>query len=133
MPVKTDSFPDSFSPCFAKSGPIATFVPNWQHMFGKLAEAKQKAEEIKQRLEQVSVMGQSPDGMFRVIVSGNRRVLDIQSAEENWNRPDAKSSLLHAINAGIEQADKVAEAEMAAVAKDLLPGGLGGLAGMFKK
>ncbi|MDX5320217.1 MAG: YbaB/EbfC family nucleoid-associated protein, partial [Bacteroidota bacterium] len=60
-------------------------------MFGKLAEAKQKAEEIKQRLEQVSVMGQSPDGMFRVIVSGNRRVLDIQSAEENWNRPDAKS------------------------------------------
>lgn len=101
-------------------------------MFGKLAEAKQKAAEIKERLEQVSVMGQSDDGSIKVIVSGGRRVLDIQSGNSDLNSIEAKSALMQALNQALEQADKVAESEMAAIAQDLLPGGLGALSSMFK-
>ncbi|MBI1221161.1 MAG: hypothetical protein GC180_01045 [Bacteroidetes bacterium] len=102
-------------------------------MFGKLTEAKQKAEEIKQRLEQVSVMGQSADGAVRVVVSGSRRILDILISEETTSAEMQKTQLIEAINHALEQADKVAEAEMAEIAKELMPGGLGSLAGMFKK
>lgn len=102
-------------------------------MFGKLAEAKQKAAEIKARLEQVSVMGQSADGRIKVVVSGGRRVLDIQSNDIDMNSLEAKNNLLQAMNSALEQADKVAESEMSAIAQDLLPGGLGALGNMFKK
>jgi len=102
-------------------------------MFGKLAEAKQKAEEIKVRLEQVSVMGLSNDSSIKVIVSGGRHVLAIQTGNADMNSIEAKNSLIQAINHGLDQADKVAESEMSAVAQDLLPGGLGMLSTMFKK
>lgn len=101
-------------------------------MFGKLAEAKQKAAEIKERLEHISVMGQSDDGCIKVVVSGGRRVLDIQTGNADMNSTESKSSLIQAMNRALESADKVAESEMASIAKDILPGGLGSLAGMFK-
>ncbi len=101
-------------------------------MFGKLAEAKQKAAEIKERLEQVSVMGQSDDGNIKVVVSGGRRVLDIQSGNCDMNSIESKTELIQAMNRALEQADKVAESEMSAIAKDMLPGGLGALGSMFK-
>lgn len=102
-------------------------------MFGKLAEAKEKAAEIKERLEQVSVMGQSESGAVRAIVSGGRKVLDLQINDASLSPENLKQEIIQAVNHGLEQADKVSEAEMAAVAKELMPGGLGALAGMFKK
>jgi len=101
-------------------------------MFGKLAEAKQKATEIKERLEHISVMGQSVDGSIKVVVSGGRRVLDIQTGNTDMNNIESKSALIQAMNRALEAADKVAESEMSAIAKDMLPGGLGALGSMFK-
>ncbi len=102
-------------------------------MFGKLAEAKQKAEEIRKRLEQVQVLGRSSDGSVKAVVNGRRRVVELQIDENLTDPALLKQNLIEAVNSGLEQADNVAEAEMASVAKDMLPGGLGALGSLLKK
>lgn len=98
-------------------------------MFGKLAEAKQKAEEIKQRLETVTVMGEAENGAVKVIANGNRRVQDIVIDDSLLNDKEQLQDILAvAINRAIENADKVSEAEMQALSSQLLPG-LGNLFG----
>jgi hypothetical protein len=98
-------------------------------MFGKLAEAKQKAEEIKQRLETITVMGEAERGKVRVIANGNRKVQDISIDDSLLNDKEQLQDILTvAINRAMENADKVSEAEMQALSSELLPG-LGNLFG----
>ncbi len=103
-------------------------------MFGKLAEAKQKAEEVKARLSNLSVTGESASGKIRVIVSGNRKLLQIEVAEDfEGPQEELLLRIREAANQALEQADKVSEAEMAAIAQELMPGGLGMLGNLFGK
>lgn len=98
-------------------------------MFGKLAEAKQKAEEIKQRLETITVEGEAENGAVRVTANGNRRVIDIVIADALLaDKEQLQDILAAAVNRAIEKADKVSEAEMQALSSQLLPG-LGNLFG----
>ncbi|TNE81821.1 MAG: YbaB/EbfC family DNA-binding protein [Bacteroidetes bacterium] len=101
-------------------------------MFGKLAEAKKKAEEVKERLQHISVIGEAQG--IRVVANGNRKIVAIERTNDREMDQDELLDLIQiASNRALEQADKVAESEMSAIAQDLLPGGLGGLGSLFSK
>lgn len=98
-------------------------------MFGKLAEAQKQAEEIKQRLETITVMGEAENGAVKVTANGNRRVLDIIIDDSLLDDKEQLQDILTvAINRAMENADKVSAAEMQALSSQLLPG-LGNLFG----
>jgi nucleoid-associated protein EbfC len=98
-------------------------------MFGKLNEAKQKADEIKQRLDTISVTGEAENGAVKVMATANRKITDIIIDEKLMaDREQLQDILTVAVNRALENADKVSEAEMQALTSQLLPG-LGNLFG----
>src|SRR5690606_32889784 len=100
-------------------------------MFDKLVEARQKAEEIKKRLDQISVMGEAEGGRIRVTATANKEVTDItidHSFFEAADKEALEELLTVAVNHAMQQAESVSQAEMQAATKDML-GGLGGLFG----
>ncbi len=92
-------------------------------MFGKLAEAKQKADEIKQRLETITVVGEAENGAVKVTATGNRRIVDVFIDEKLLgDREQLQDILTVAVNRALEKADNLAETEMSALTSQLLPG-----------
>lgn len=100
-------------------------------MFGKLAEAQKKAEEIKQRLAGVTVQGQAASGDVTITMDGNKKVKDV-NIEMALMLPERKKELQDylciAIEDAINKADMVSANEM----KNLM-GGLPGLGSLFGK
>ncbi|SMO84307.1 YbaB/EbfC family nucleoid-associated protein [Solitalea koreensis] len=97
-------------------------------MFDKLFEAKQKAEEIKKRLETISVTGEVENGAVVVTCNGNRKVLDVKINSSVFNvrdREEVEELITVAINRALEQADKIMAAEMQAIMPNIP--GLGAL------
>ena len=97
-------------------------------MFDKLFEAKQKAEEIKKRLETISVTGEIENGAVRVTCNGNRKVLDIKINPSIFNvrdREEVEELITVATNRALEQADQLMATEMKAIMPDIP--GLGNL------
>lgn len=100
-------------------------------MFDKLVEARQKAEEIKKRLDQISVVGEAEGGRIRVTATANKEITDITidtSFFETADKEELEELLAVAVNHAVQQADSVSQAEMQAATKDML-GGMGGLFG----
>ena len=101
-------------------------------MMGKLKETQQKVEEAKKRLDTISLEQRSPDGRIQVVVTANRHIQDIQiDPELLQNQSDLSGQLKSVLNAALEEAAKVQEAELAAVAKEGLPN-IPGLDKMFR-
>ena len=100
-------------------------------MFGKLAEAQQKAEEIKNRLELISVEGIAGDGTVKVIVTGKKHIKQIQ-IDDSWmqvaKKEELEDLLLVAIERAMQQAENVSASEMKSLMGSMMPG-LGGLFG----
>lgn len=100
-------------------------------MFGKLAEAQKKAEEIKQRLAGVTVQGQAASGDVTITMDCNKKVKDV-NIEMALMLPERKEELQDylciAIEDAINKADMVSANEM----KNLM-GGLPGLGSLFGK
>jgi len=98
-------------------------------MLDKLMAAQQKAEEIKKRLDHVTVTGEAEGGVIRVTATANREVTDVSIDEVflgNADKEELEELLAVAINNAMKQAENVSQAEMQGAAKDML-GGLGGL------
>ncbi len=99
-------------------------------MFGKIAEAKQKAEEIKIKLSQITVEGKVQG--ITVVANGNKRIISVD-IQADLLRPENKEqieeTLQMAIESAIEQADNIAKSEMKSLMGSMLPGGLGNLFG----
>ena len=94
-------------------------------MMGKLQEMKQKSEEVKARLETISVQADAEDGKIKVRATAGRKIQEIKISQELIDANDKEQIeelTLLAINRVLEKAEKVAEAEMAGVAKGFLPG-----------
>ena len=94
-------------------------------MMGKMQEMKQKSEEVKKRLDTISVSGVAEDGKVTAISTGNRKITSIQISEELLaigDKEQIEDLTILAINKALEKAEKVSEAEMAGVAKGMLPG-----------
>ena len=100
-------------------------------MFDKLGQAKQMAEEVKNKLETISVMGEAGSGKVKVIATGNRKIKELLIVDELLS-PESKEELqdllVVAINRALETAENVSESEMRSVMSSRVPG-LGGLFG----
>lgn len=100
-------------------------------MFDKLFEAQQKAGEIKQRLDGITVSGNAEGGKIVVTANGNKLVQSVTIDEafyKDADKEEVEELLQVAINKALEQADSVSQNEMAAMTKDMF-GGMGGLFG----
>ncbi|MEI6881050.1 MAG: YbaB/EbfC family nucleoid-associated protein [Bacteroidota bacterium] len=99
-------------------------------MFGKIAEAKQKADEIKTKLSLISVEGKVQD--ISVIVDGNKKIISINIPADMLkpeNKALVEQTLHSALENALDQADNIAKSEMKSLMGSLLPGGLGNLFG----
>jgi DNA-binding YbaB/EbfC family protein len=104
-------------------------------MFDKLFEAKQKAEELKKRLDGITVSGSAEGGKISVTATGNKAVKSIIIDEEflkSSDKEELEDLLVIAVNRAIEQAENINQSEMAALSRDML-GGMGGLGNLFGK
>lgn len=98
-------------------------------MFGKLGEAKQKAEEMKLKLDAISVEGTAQG--VNVIANANKKITHISIAEDLLkpeNKEEVEELLLTAIERAMEQAESISAAEMRAMMGGMIPG-LGNLFG----
>ena len=98
-------------------------------MFDKLFQAQQKAEEIKKRLDTISVSGEAEGGLIRVVGTANKEIKEITIDPvflSNADKEELEELLVVALNKAITQAENISQAEMQAASKDML-GGLGGL------
>jgi|SRR5690606_33764016 len=101
-------------------------------MFDKLFQAQQKAEEVKKRLDAISVFGEVEGGKIKVVANANKEIKDITVDPILLKEIDNEmlgDLLVTAVNKALSQADNVSKSEMEAVTKDML----GGLGGMFGK
>ena len=95
------------------------------NMMGKLQEMQKKSEEIKKRLDTISVQGEAENGLVKVISNGNRKISSISINEElikSGDKEQIEDLCILAMNRALENAEKVYEAEMKEVAKGMLPG-----------
>jgi DNA-binding protein YbaB len=100
-------------------------------MFDKLMAAQQKADEIKRRLDTISVFGEVEGGAIRVTATANKAITAIEIEEEFHKTADKEALeelLLTAVNKALTHAEQVSASEMQAATKDML-GGLGGMFG----
>jgi len=98
-------------------------------MFDKLMQAQQKAGEVKQRLDAITVTGTAEGGKITVTANGNKVIQSVAIDDGFFKEADKEQLeelLTIAINKAMEQADNVSQSEMGAMAKDMF-GGLGGL------
>jgi len=101
-------------------------------MFDKLFQAQQKAQEIKSRLDNISVVGEADGGRVRVIASANKEIKEVMINEELYEENDKEQLeelLIVALNKALVQADQVSQAEMQAATQDMF----GGLGNLFNK
>ena len=98
-------------------------------MFDKLVEARQKAEEIKRRLYNITLVGEVEGGLSKVVATANKEVTEVSIDQiflANADKEELEELLVVAVNNAMKQAENISQAEMQGVAKDML-GGLGGL------
>lgn len=100
-------------------------------MFDKLMQAQQMAEEIKKRLDNISVSAEVEGGKIKINSTANKRITAVSIDPEFLASADAEELedlLLTAMNKVLEQADNVSQSEMQAATRNMM-GGLGGLFG----
>lgn len=92
---------------------------------GKLGEMKQRMEDMKKRLDNITVVGEAGNGLVKATVTGNRKLVNLQISPELLQEQDAEAIedlVTVAVNRALEQAEQVAEAESTAMGQDMLPG-----------
>lgn len=93
-------------------------------MLGKLNDVKKAMEEIKNRLDTISVEGEAGEGNVKVVMTANRVVKSVVIADKLMT-PDRKEELEEllelAMNRAGEKAQNVSETEMKAAGQGLLP------------
>lgn len=100
-------------------------------MFDKLFEAKQKAEEVKRRLDGLTVSGSAERGKITVTANGNKVIQSINIDAEflkGADKEELEELLIVATNKALEQAENLNQSEMAALSKEMFDG-FGGMLG----
>ncbi len=101
-------------------------------MFDKLFQAQQKAQEIKARLDNISVVGEAEGSKVRVIATANKEIKEITISEDLFAEGDKEQLedlLIVALNKALAQADNVSQTEMQSATQDMF----GGLGNLFNK
>lgn len=93
-------------------------------MLGKLNEMKKKMEEIKSRLDNISVDGNGGDGAVKIEMTANRKVKNVfieDSLLDSSRKEELTDYLEIAMNDALEKAQNISETEMEAAGKGILP------------
>ncbi len=96
-----------------------------KNLMGKMGEMQKQMEEIKQKLENISVIGEAENGKVRVVANGNRMINNIIIEEEYKNTVSAENlqeTITLAANRALEQAERIEKSEMSHAAMGILPG-----------
>lgn len=96
------------------------FLDNMKQMM----EIKQKMDEVKKRLDTITVVEENE--YVRITVTGNRKVKDITILKNN-DVVMLEGKLQSTMNAALEKADNVMQAEMMGATKGMMPNGLPGM------
>ena len=96
-----------------------------KNLIGKMGEMQKQMEEMKQKLENISVIGEAENGKVKVVSNGNRMIRSI-TIDEDFKTSSSTSILQDAIilasNRALEQAERVEKSEMSHAAMGILPG-----------
>ena len=90
-------------------------------MMKKLQAMQEKAEEAKERLNHIKLIGEAREGDVRVEVNGNGVITDI-TIKEGIEGEALKQLVITAANRALEQSYRTKEMEMAQSAKGIIPG-----------
>ncbi|MBC7861936.1 MAG: YbaB/EbfC family nucleoid-associated protein [Bacteroidia bacterium] len=95
-------------------------------MMEQLQQMKQKMDEIKAKLETMTVTENAAGGAIRVIANGNKKIKSIHIAKEiqHADAEELEEQLVVAINRALEQAEVLNETEMKDATMGMLPPGL---------
>lgn len=94
-------------------------------MMGKVGEMQKQMEEIKAKLDNITVIGESDGGLCRVAATGNRMIKSIDLNENfvsNASKSEIENAIIEASNRALEQATRVEQGEMSHAAMGMLPG-----------
>lgn len=100
-------------------------------MFDKLLEAQRKAEEIKKRLDLITVSSEIEGGKIKVSSTANKHITSVHIDPEflrTADREELEELLAVAVNKVLTQAENVSQTEMQAATRDMM-GGLGNFFG----
>lgn len=93
-------------------------------MMNKMKEAQDKMQEIKDRLDQVSVKGSAGNGKVEVIVSASKKVKEIKIDPEFHSSSEAEEMedmIMLAMEDAMTKAENVAESESKGALSGILP------------
>ena len=102
----------------------------FDQMLGKLQDVQQKMDQLKERLEHVTVTGDA-NGVVAT-VNGNRKLVNIDIPENlvaAADKDQLEDLVTVAVNRALGKAQDVADAEGAALSREVLPGGFPGMMG----
>ncbi len=93
-------------------------------MMSKLKEMKQKADEIKLKLDTTLINVEGAGGDIKIVISGNRNIKSIVIADalQHSNKEKLEEQLIVTINKALFKANEINEHEMKQVASGMLPG-----------
>ncbi len=93
-------------------------------MMGRIKEMKEKAEEVKQVLEQTRISSEGAGGDIKLEMNGNRKLMRLQIAPglQHGDTKVLEEQLLHTFNKAVAKADTLFEEEMKKAAVGILPG-----------
>lgn len=97
------------------------------NMFNKKMMEKMQGQmdEVKNKLNNISVAGEAESGNIKVIANGNRLINSIEITDEfysNASKEQIEELIVTAANRALEQAERVEKSEMSHVAMGMLPG-----------
>jgi nucleoid-associated protein EbfC len=97
------------------------------NMFNKKMMEKMQGqmEEIKEKLNNIIVIGEGENGSIKVSANGNRMLNRIEITDEFYNsanKENLEKLILTAANRALEQAERVEKSEMSHAAMGMLPG-----------
>ncbi|MGA9638824.1 YbaB/EbfC family nucleoid-associated protein [Flavobacterium sp.] len=91
-------------------------------MMGKLKETQNKIELTKKRLDTVFIDEQSTDGLLKLSISASRKIKSITIADALLeDKEQLEDYLILVLNKAIDNATKIQDAELDAVAKMDMP------------
>lgn len=94
-------------------------------MLDKLYEAQKKMKEVKERLDKISVTGKAGNDEVIVDMNGNLKITAVKISDvlmATGHKEQLEDLITVACNRALDAAQNVAQAEMAAASKGLLPG-----------
>lgn len=103
-------------------------------MFDLFGNIQEQQEAIAKKLKEVEISHSSNDHLISLKINANKEILDVSinaTAMKDVDSAQLEDQLIVTLNEAFEKANIEAEKVSREAINDILPGGLGGLGGLF--